>query len=150
MPNLWRVAHRRRGNRGSINGGSGRFAAVRSAANASAQNYEARRIAASIASCRSFLSKPGPPHALNQQQLARIAALTANTAKPSTKNSNIALIGDLPSAVCCCCTASVSSTARAKDAIGRLDFHFTIVLRARGEPEFAARGLNNRAARPFV
>jgi hypothetical protein len=42
------------------------------------------------------------------------------------------------------------STARAKGAIGRLDFHFTPVLSARGEPECAARGLNNRAARLFV
>src|SRR6516162_4024051 len=43
-----------------------------------------------------------------------------------------------------------SSTARAKGAIGRLDFHFTLVLRARGEPECAARGLNNSAAGAFV
>jgi hypothetical protein len=43
-----------------------------------------------------------------------------------------------------------SSTARAKGAIGRLDFHFTLVLRARGEPECAAGGLNNSAARPLV
>ena len=43
-----------------------------------------------------------------------------------------------------------ASTARAKGAIGRLDFNFTLVLSARGEPECAARSLNNRAARPFV
>ena len=43
-----------------------------------------------------------------------------------------------------------SSTARAQGAIGRLDFHFTLVLRARSEPECAARNLNSRAARPFV
>jgi hypothetical protein len=43
-----------------------------------------------------------------------------------------------------------ASTARAKGAIGRLDFHFTLVLSARGEPECAARGLNNRGAGPFV
>src|SRR6516165_1655081 len=35
------------------------------------------------------------------------------------------------------------SPARAKGAIGRLDFHFALVLRAGGEPECAARGLNN-------
>jgi hypothetical protein len=43
-----------------------------------------------------------------------------------------------------------ASTARAKGAIGRLNFHFTLVLSARGEPECAARGLNNRAAGPLV
>jgi hypothetical protein len=53
-----------------------------------------------------------------------------------------------------------SSTANAQGAIGRLDFHFTpqqqrqercySVFSAGGEPECAARGLNNRAARPFV
>jgi hypothetical protein len=43
-----------------------------------------------------------------------------------------------------------ASTARAKGAIGRLDFNFTLVLRARGEPECAARSLNNRAAGTFV
>jgi hypothetical protein len=43
-----------------------------------------------------------------------------------------------------------SSPARAKGAIGRLNFNFTLVLRARGEPECAAGGLNNSAARPFV
>src|SRR5215472_2693006 len=43
-----------------------------------------------------------------------------------------------------------ASTARAKRAIGRLDFHFALVLSAGGEPECAARNLNSRAARPFV
>ena len=43
-----------------------------------------------------------------------------------------------------------ASTARAKGAIGRLDFDFALVLSARGEPECAARSLNNRAAGPFV
>jgi hypothetical protein len=43
-----------------------------------------------------------------------------------------------------------ASTARAKGAIGRLDFHFTLVLSARGEPECAARSLNNRGAGTFV
>ena len=43
-----------------------------------------------------------------------------------------------------------SSTARAKGAIGRLDFHFTLVLSARAEPECAARGFNNRAAGAFI
>ena len=42
------------------------------------------------------------------------------------------------------------STAHAKGAIGRLDFHFTLVLSGRAKPECAARGLNNRAARPLV
>src|SRR5262249_37357406 len=42
------------------------------------------------------------------------------------------------------------STARTKSAIRRLNFHFTLVLSAGGEPECAARSLNNRAARPFV
>jgi hypothetical protein len=42
------------------------------------------------------------------------------------------------------------STARAKGAIGRLDFNLTPVLSARGEPECAAGGLNNRAAGTFV
>src|SRR5215467_13547871 len=45
---------------------------------------------------------------------------------------------------------SSSSTARAKGAIGRLDFDFTLVLRACAEPECAARSLNNRAASTFV
>jgi len=40
------------------------------------------------------------------------------------------------------------STARTKHAIGRFDFNFT--RRARGEPECAARRLNNRAAGPLV
>jgi hypothetical protein len=43
-----------------------------------------------------------------------------------------------------------SLPARAKGAIGRLDFHFAFVLRPRGEPECAARGLNNRTASPLV
>jgi hypothetical protein len=43
-----------------------------------------------------------------------------------------------------------ASTARAKGAIGRLNFHLTLVLRAGGKPECAARNLNSRAARPFV
>ena len=43
-----------------------------------------------------------------------------------------------------------SSTARAQGAIGRLDFYFTLVLRAGGEPECAARRLNNRAAGTLV
>jgi hypothetical protein len=42
------------------------------------------------------------------------------------------------------------STARAKGAIRRLDFQLTLVLSARGEPERAARSLNNRAAGAFV
>jgi hypothetical protein len=42
------------------------------------------------------------------------------------------------------------STARAEGAIGCLNFHFTLVLSARGEPECAARSLNNRAAGPLV
>ena len=54
---------------------------------------------------------------------------------------------------------SSSSTARAKGAIGRHDFHVPqqqrqkrcyFVLSAGAEPECAARGLNNRAARSFV
>src|SRR6516225_9192929 len=40
------------------------------------------------------------------------------------------------------------STARTKHAIGRFDFHFT--LRARCEPECAARRLNDRAAGTFT
>ena len=44
----------------------------------------------------------------------------------------------------------VTSTARAKSAIGRLDFNLTIVLSAGGEPECAARSLNNRGASAFV
>jgi hypothetical protein len=43
-----------------------------------------------------------------------------------------------------------ASTARAKGAIGRLDFNFALVLSARGEPECAARRLNNRGAGTFV
>ena len=42
-----------------------------------------------------------------------------------------------------------ASTARAKGAIGRLDFNLT-ALGARREPECAARSLNNRAAGTFV
>src|SRR5262249_20180846 len=51
-----------------------------------------------------------------------------------------------PSCRSCC----VISTAGAKGAIGCLDFHFTLVLSAGGEPECATRGLNNRAAGAFV
>ena len=42
------------------------------------------------------------------------------------------------------------STARAKSAVGRLDFYFALVLSARAEPECATRGFNNRAAGAFV
>jgi hypothetical protein len=45
---------------------------------------------------------------------------------------------------------AITSPARAKGAIGRLNFNFTLVLSARGEPKSAARGLNSNGARPFV
>jgi hypothetical protein len=43
-----------------------------------------------------------------------------------------------------------SSTAHAKGAIGRLDFHFSVVLSARAEPECATCSLNDCAAGTFV
>ena len=43
-----------------------------------------------------------------------------------------------------------ASTAHAKGAIRRLDFHVGLVLGARAKPECAARSLNNRAAAAFV
>src|SRR5215472_15938413 len=49
-----------------------------------------------------------------------------------------------------CRSWCVTSTARAKSAIGRLDFNLTIVLSAGGEPECAARSLNNRGASAFA
>ena len=82
-------------------------------------------------------------------QPVRIVALTANSAKPRTKNSNIALNGDLPSAVCGHCNA-FSSTANAKGAGRRLDFNLTLVLRSRNKPESAARGLNGNTTAPPV
>src|SRR5437763_1616041 len=42
------------------------------------------------------------------------------------------------------------STARAKRAVGRLDFNFTLVLRAGTEPECAAGGINRNGAGTFV
>jgi len=47
-------------------------------------------------------------------------------------------------------SCSVISAAGAKGAVGRLDFNFAAVLSARGEPECAARGLNDRAAGALV
>src|SRR5215469_17226502 len=76
---------------------------------------------------------PGPPLGRRPSQLQKT---NSNKRGGSRRIS--------PSCRSCC----VISTARTKHAIGRFDSNFT--RRARGEPECAARRLNNRAAGTFV
>jgi len=83
-------------------------------------------------------------------QLARITALTANSAKPNTKNSNVALIVISHQQIVAAANASVSSTANAKGAGWCLDFNVTLVLGARTESECAACAVDNHAAGTFV